>query len=84
MPRAEKAKARSTTEGVALQNYVLLATAPTGWLLKDNLGISANEIRQTRQISNKIPIGDDHAEMDESCRVVVVAQPSKVMYLLKY
>lgn len=49
--------------------------APTVWLPKDDLGISADEIRETRRIGTSIPISDENAFLDSGARVSYVDRP---------
>jgi hypothetical protein len=48
---------------------------PTIWLPKDNLGMSAHEIRKTHQSSATVPISDENAFLDPDAKVSYVDGP---------
>lgn len=48
---------------------------PTIWLPKDNLGMSAHEIRKTHQSSATVPISDENAFLDSDAKVSYVDGP---------
>lgn len=59
----------------AFQHYALRARRPTVWIPRDDLGISEDEIRRTREFSEHIWISDEGTALDSKVRVVYAKNP---------
>ncbi|RDA86989.1 hypothetical protein CP532_6718 [Ophiocordyceps camponoti-leonardi (nom. inval.)] len=59
----------------AFQHYALRARRPTVWIPRDDLGVSDDEIRRTRQYSEHIWISNEGTALDSKVRVVYGKNP---------
>lgn len=75
-----EAKPRSG-DSLELLPTAIQTLAPTVWLPKDDLGISAYEIDETRRVSTSIPISDENASLDSKARIVYVDGPPSAKLL---
>lgn len=55
--------------------------ASTIWLPKDDLGINAYKIDETRQVNTSIPISDENASLDSKARIVYIDESSSTKLL---
>ncbi|RDA96279.1 hypothetical protein CP533_1686 [Ophiocordyceps camponoti-saundersi (nom. inval.)] len=66
---------RDTLTRHAFQHYALRARRPTVWIPRDDLGVSDDEIRRTRQYSEHIWISNEGTALDSKVRVVYGKNP---------
>ncbi|PNY27607.1 Uncharacterized protein RSN1 [Tolypocladium capitatum] len=59
----------------AFQHYALRARRPTVWIPRDDLGVSDDEIRRTRDYSEHIWISNEGTALDSKVRVVYGKNP---------
>ncbi|PKS09026.1 hypothetical protein jhhlp_003639 [Lomentospora prolificans] len=59
----------------AFQHSALRARRPTVWIPRDDIGVSDDEIRRTRQLSDYIWISNEGTALDSKCRVVYGRAP---------
>lgn len=59
----------------AFLHQALRARRPVIWIPRDNLGVSDDEIRRTRQFSEHIWISNEYTGLDSKCRVVYQHNP---------
>ncbi|KAK3936387.1 hypothetical protein QBC46DRAFT_419404 [Diplogelasinospora grovesii] len=59
----------------AFQHYALRARRPTVWIPRDDIGVSDDEIRRTREFSEHIWISNEGTALDSKVRVVYGRNP---------
>ncbi|KAK1699863.1 hypothetical protein BDP55DRAFT_626552 [Colletotrichum godetiae] len=59
----------------AFKHYALRARAPAVWLPRDDIGVSDDEIRRTKEYSEHIWISNEGTALDSKVRVVYGANP---------
>ncbi|KAF4916171.1 hypotheticall protein [Colletotrichum fructicola] len=59
----------------AFQHYALRARAPAVWIPRDDIGISDDEIKRTKEFSEHIWISNEGTALDSKVRVVYGANP---------
>jgi hypothetical protein len=60
---------------LAFQHYALRARRPTVWVPRDDIGVSDDEIRRTREFSDFIWISNEGTALDHKVRVVYGRNP---------